>query len=59
MLVSGVCCVGSGFWDEPITRSGESYWECVSVCDLGTSQRGGLGPIWGIASEEKETDMQP
>ena len=54
-----VCCVGSGILDEPITRSGESYWECVSVCDLGNSQWSGLGPIWGIAPEEKETDMQP
>ena len=54
-----MCCVGSGIWDEPITRSGESYWEYVTVCDLGTSKRGGLGPIWGIAPEEKETDKQP
>jgi len=26
----------------------------VSVCDLGTSQRGGLGPNWGIAPEEEK-----
>ena len=53
-LVFVVCCVGNVIWDEPITRSGESYWECVSVCGLGTSQRGGLGQIWGTAPEKKK-----
>jgi hypothetical protein len=32
MLVSVVCCVGSGLCDELITRSDESYRLCVSNC---------------------------
>jgi hypothetical protein len=31
-LVFVVCCVGSGLYDELITRSEESYRVCVCVC---------------------------
>jgi hypothetical protein len=46
MLVSCVCCVGSGLCDELITRSEESYSECVCVyvCDLETSTARRPGP---------------
>jgi len=32
MLVCCVCCVGSGLYDELITRLEESYRVCVCVC---------------------------
>jgi hypothetical protein len=40
LLVFVVCCVGSGFCDELITRSEEYYRVCVCACvrDLVTSK---------------------
>jgi hypothetical protein len=48
--------VGSGFCDELITRSGESYQVCVCLilCELETSKRGCLGPSWATAPQEKK-----
>jgi len=49
MSVSFACCVlsGSGLCDGPIISSEESYRVCV--CDLDTSNRGGLGMILGCS----------
>ena len=33
IFVCSVCCVGKGLCDEVITRSEESYWACVCVCN--------------------------
>jgi hypothetical protein len=53
-----VCCVGSGLCDELITKSEESYrvCVCVTVCDLETSKKSGLGASWAVATqiEKKE-----
>lgn len=54
-----VCCLGSGLWNEIISRSEESYRArapvcvCLSVfvCDLETAKQGGLGPIWVVAPQ--------
>jgi hypothetical protein len=60
-VVFVVCCVGSGLCDELITLSEESYRVCVCVCvcvvlvcDVETSERDHLGPIWAVASQERE-----
>jgi hypothetical protein len=29
---------------------------CLIVCDLETSKRGGLGPIWTVLSQKKKWD---
>ena len=41
-------CVGvdSGLWDEPSSPAG---CICLILCDLETSKRNGLGPIWAVA----------
>jgi hypothetical protein len=54
--VSVECCVSSGrnLCDGLITRPDGSYrLRCVVVCDLGTS-RGGHGPCWAAAPQEKQ-----
>jgi hypothetical protein len=30
---------------------------CVSVCDLESSKRGGLGSIWDVAIQKNKTDF--
>jgi hypothetical protein len=46
MLVSCVCCVGSGFCDELITRTEESIGHvCLIVCYLEASTMSDLIPI--------------
>jgi len=55
MFVSCVCCVFcvcSGFCDELVTLSEESYLLCVCVklCVLSRNfKRRGIGSVWGIA----------
>jgi hypothetical protein len=60
-----VYCVGSGFCDELITRSEESYrvsvcvcvCVCLIVCDLETSTRVGLGPSRSVTPDiQRETE---
>jgi len=52
MLVSCVCCVGSGLCDEPITRLGESC--LVSLCVIHIpKKRGALGQTWPIVPQKK------
>jgi hypothetical protein len=50
-----VRCVGSGLCDRLITRYGESYSVCVSVCvrNLDTSQQGSLHLRWSAAPLKK------
>jgi len=56
------CCVlsGRGLCDELTTRPQESHrlW-CVVVCDLETSRRGGHGPRWAAAPQEKISGRFP
>ena len=56
-----VCCVGSGLCDglltllvEPMVCVCVCLCLCPIACDLVTLKRGGLGPIWAVATEEKE-----
>jgi hypothetical protein len=52
-VVFVVCIIGSGYFDEPISLSEESYWLCVSNCVLSINlKRGGLGPIWAVAPQQ-------
>jgi len=32
-----------------------SGWVYLTVCDLDTSKRGGIGGIWAVASQNKKT----
>jgi hypothetical protein len=53
VLCCVVCLVGSGFFDEPITHSEESYWLCVFNCVWSRYlKRGGLGTIWAVAPQK-------
>ena len=56
-----VCRVRSGLCQELIPPSHESYRVRVSltVCDLETSKRGGLGPIWDVAPQKETTVPTP
>jgi hypothetical protein len=60
MCVCYDCCVlsGRGLRDEVITRLDESYRLCVCVClivcDLESSQGGGLGPSWTVAPQKRK-----
>ena len=51
-VVFVVCCAGTCLCDELITRSEESCRVCV--CDVQTSDRDHLGPIWTFASQAIE-----
>jgi hypothetical protein len=50
-----LCCVGSGFCDELVTRSEEPVCVCVCVClivrDLET-QKVMRGPTWAVAPQK-------
>jgi hypothetical protein len=51
-----VCSVRSGLYDGRIARAEEFCLICVFliVCDVETSKRGGLGPIWAVATLQKK-----
>jgi hypothetical protein len=56
VLVSCVICnVRSGLYDGLITRAEDFCRVCVFliVCDVETSKRGGIGPIWAVATLPK------
>jgi hypothetical protein len=61
VLVSCVTSSGrSGLYDGLITRAEEFCCVCVflNVCNAETSKRGGLGPIWAVAPEQKESPLR-
>jgi hypothetical protein len=57
-----ICLVRSNY--AAVTKKAASfravYRECVcpNWCDLETSKRGGLGPIWAVASQKKKREGQ-
>jgi len=61
VLVSCVICsVHIDLCDGLNTRAEEFCWVCVFliVCDVETSKRSGLGPIWAVATQQKGSLMR-
>ena len=59
-LVFVVCCAGSGFCDQLITRPGEFYrlCACIIACDLQTWTLRRLSPELGFVAPQKTTFSQ-
>jgi hypothetical protein len=54
-----VCCVGSSLCGRLITGLEESYCVYVLVvCDPSAAKRGGLGPIWAVAPQKRNPQVE-